>query len=130
MKTALDFYTQAFIEATSEAEREQLHPYLKKTDMVRQIALMSDPETRESIPLREETEEITRQRRLVDMALTLKCFHLSEAEPIKGISSLKEMDFRLQQELTNAGWVLFERDGRVVIYSYLPTRHQRPAIPA
>ncbi len=130
MKTALDFYTQAFIQAASEAEREQLLPYLKERDMVRQIARMSHPQTRESIPLREENKEITRQRRLVDMALTLKCFHLSEAEPIKGISSLKEMDFGLRQELTRVGWILFERDGRPVIYSYLPTRHQKPAIPA
>ena len=129
MKTALEFYTRAFIEATSEVEREQLQPYLKETDMVRQIARKSDPETREPIPLKEENEEITRQRRLVDMALTLKCFHMSEAEPIKGISSLEEMDFGLQQELTRGGWVLFERDGIPVIYSYLPTRHQ-PAIPA
>lgn len=131
-RTTLDFYGRAYGLAAMPEEKEQILPYLLGATRIRKpIPQMEDAEGN-PIPLRKETAEIKKQRKAIENALNLKIMSLTEVEPIEGISSMNEIDFRLRQELTHAGWSLTERNGKAVICSYLPTLHEEKAkaIPA
>lgn len=129
-RTTLDFYGRAYGLAVTQKEKAQILPYLLGATRIRKpIPQMEDAEGN-PIPLRKETAEIKKQRKAIESALELKILSLTEAEPIEGMKSMDEIDFRLRQELTHAGWSLTERNGKVVICSYLPTLHEEKAIPA
>lgn len=126
-RTAREFYGRAYALASNEVEEKQIMPYLMAS--IRQQANRNpipqiQDENGNPMPLREETEEIKRQKEAIEKAITMHIRNLTEEEPIEGISSLKEMDFRFRQEMTYAGWTLTEKEGKVVIYTYLPTLHK------
>lgn len=129
-RTAREFYGRAYALAKSEAEECQIMPYLMASIRYlanrKPIAQMLD-DNDNPIPLREETEEIKQQKESIEKAITKHIRNLTETEPIEGISSLKEMDFRFRQEMAYAGWTLTEHEGKVVIYTYLPTLHKKSA---
>ena len=126
-KTTVDFYQWAYALANEE-EEQLIIPYMvnavERQSNPKPISQMEDS-AGNAIPLREETEDIKRQRRTLERTLDAKIEKLNESEPIEGMTSIQEMDFRLRQELVRAGWILTETEGKVVIYSYLPTLHQK-----
>lgn len=123
-RTTLDFYGRAYGLAATQEEKTQILPYLLGATRIRKpIPQMEDGEGNPI--LRKETAEIKKQRKAIENALNLKVMSLTEVEPIEGISSMNEIDFRLRQELTHAGWSLTERNGKAVICSYLPTSHEK-----
>lgn len=113
-KTTLDFYVRAYMAAVSQDEKEKLRPYLRMATKDRK----SIAKTEGYKPLDENV--ILKQKESIDRTLDMMCANLSPAEPVEGVSCLNELDFRLRQEVTNAGWTLTEKEGKVVICVYLP----------
>lgn len=116
-KAARKFYERAIVMATKTgAKEEAVEELLFHLGVTYKF---DGSELEKSTEL--EDGAVTYQRKLIEMALEEKIQDLLEKKALT--FSLKELDFRLQQELTSLGWILTEEEGRAVIYTYLPTAH-------
>ncbi len=116
-RRAKDFYSRALVMAEKLGAKDEA---LKELQFYETLMEKHDGTELEALTELEDGT-VTLQRKRIEAELEEKIRELNEKQYLP--YSLKELDFRLQQELTSLGWILSERDGRVEIYTYLPTAH-------